>query len=199
MAERHHTLQDVADFVEKKDPDFEGLFKAIAPAATGDFVNARAEKALDTAASFFNLDDVDGETLVTLLTDFGCSAEEVAALLYQKTNMDIGEVILATKIADQPILVASLAKKLDADLSDEDPYKALRDGEVDFPMTAALLKACGKEAVDILDAENAYDNSVLSFDELEQIMGDLSGPASHRKRCSTVSTTPTSRAIKTVE
>lgn len=176
MAERHHTLGDIADFVkDKEDPDFEGLFKAIAPAANGDSANAKAEEILDVITSFFDLGNDEGETLVTLLTDLGCSAEEVATLAYQKTSMDFGEVVVAAKITDQTALVASLAKKLDADLSDQDPYAALRDGGVDFVKAAALLKACGKQVVEVLDTENNFDDSILSADDLKRVVDDLLG------------------------
>jgi hypothetical protein len=137
--------------------DAAALANIIVPFVKGETVAARAEETIKVVKEA--LSEYEEDDLLPIPANLGCSPEEAAAIIHRNTDWPLGTVLVKLKLYATPNIAAKIAADADVDLSEEEEYNALRDGDdgAEFGAAAAILKACGKDAETILAAEDAYE------------------------------------------
>ena len=154
MVAHKYELREIANLLVKEQSlDANALGDILMPFGEGT-VPERAEKVYSIVRDSLDLAG-DDDDLIALPVHLGCSKEEAAALVYQKSDLCLAAALSEIDLWDTAA-VARLEEEFGADLADDNEYKTMRE-EKEFPEAAAILKACKKDPEAIIRAENEYD------------------------------------------
>ncbi len=102
--------------------------------------------------------DVEGETIdfVGPFLNDGCTPEEVVATLYDKTDLNFGELLDALPERLSPEEIGSLVKACEIDLTESDIYSDLREHDLEFEDAVCVVRAAGGDVMMALSYEEEY-------------------------------------------
>ncbi len=175
VANRYDLPAIIKLFFDPCEADIEDIIAALLPIADGANIQERARTVLQAIQAADEVDWNDGlygtepTECVEPLIENGVPADVVLTLLYEESDLRLGQCLDALPAAERPdfATIAHLVRDLKIDLTDEDECTSLRD-DADYELQDILCLARiavvpAEQAAELLDGFDDHTEALTAF------------------------------------